>query len=51
MGLYKSAFEDLLSMGTRAYLIKDIDPEVLRAFTRKKGISHGIRHRANKKIL
>ncbi len=30
MNLYMSAFEDLLSMRTRAYLIKDIDPEILR---------------------
>ena len=30
MNLYMAAFEDLLSMRTRAYLVKDIDPEILR---------------------
>jgi len=30
MSLYMSTFEDLLSMKTRAFLVKDIDPEVLR---------------------
>ena len=30
MSLYMSAFEDLMSMKTRAFLVKDIDPEVLR---------------------
>jgi ATP-dependent Lhr-like helicase len=30
MSLYMSSFEDLLSMRTRAFLIKDIDPEVLK---------------------
>ncbi len=29
MNLYMSAFEDLLALRTRAYLIKDIDPEIL----------------------
>ena len=28
--LFMSAFEDLLSLRTRAYLIKDVDPEILR---------------------
>jgi len=39
MGLYKSAFEDLLSMGTRAYLIKDIDPEVLRRLLGRRALA------------
>ena len=39
MGLYKSAFEDLLSMGTRAYLIKDIDPEVLRKLLGRRALA------------
>ncbi len=30
MSLFMSAFEDLMSMKTRAFLVKDIDPEVLR---------------------
>ncbi|MBT4981792.1 MAG: hypothetical protein HOM85_01855, partial [Euryarchaeota archaeon] len=30
MSLYMSTFEDLLSMKTRAFLVKDIDPEILR---------------------
>ena len=30
MSLYMSSFEDLLSMKTRAFLVKDIDPEILR---------------------
>ena len=30
MTLFMSAFEDLLSLRTRAYLIKDVDPEILR---------------------
>ena len=30
MTLFMSSFEDLLSLRTRAYLIKDIDPEILR---------------------
>ena len=30
MNLYMAAFEDLLSMRTRAYLVKDIDPEILK---------------------
>ncbi len=30
MSLYMSSFEDLMSMKTRAYLVKDIDPEVLQ---------------------
>ena len=30
MRLYMSTFEDLLSMKTRAFLVKDIDPEILR---------------------
>ena len=30
MSLSMSAFEDLMSMKTRAFLVKDIDPEVLR---------------------
>jgi len=29
MGLFASAFEDLLAMRTRAYLIKDLDPEIV----------------------
>ena len=28
--LFMSSFEDLLSLRTRAYLIKDVDPEILR---------------------
>ena len=28
--LFISSFEDLLSLRTRAYLIKDVDPEILR---------------------
>ncbi len=39
MGLYKSSFEDLLSMGTRAYLIKDIDPEVLRRLLGRRALA------------
>ena len=30
MTLFMSSFEDLLSLRTRAYLIKDVDPEILR---------------------
>ena len=30
MSLYMSTFEDLLSMKTRAFLVKDIDPEILK---------------------
>ena len=30
MTLFMSSFEDLLSLRTRAYLIKDLDPEILR---------------------
>ena len=30
MSLFMSSFEDLLSMRTRAFLIKDIDPEILQ---------------------
>ena len=30
MSLYMSAFEDLLAMKTRAFLVKDIDPEILQ---------------------
>ena len=30
MTLFISSFEDLLSLRTRAYLIKDVDPEILR---------------------
>ena len=30
MSLYMSAFEDLMAMKTRAFLVKDIDPEILR---------------------
>jgi Lhr-like helicase len=30
MSLFMSAFEDLMAMKTRAYLVKDIDPEILR---------------------
>ena len=30
MNLYMAAFEDILSMRTRAYLVKDIDPEILK---------------------
>ena len=29
MSLYMSAFEDLMSMRTRAFLVKDIDPAIL----------------------
>ncbi len=39
MNLYMAAFEDLLSMRTRAYLVKDIDPEILKRLL-------GGRHRA-----
>ena len=30
MSLYMSTFEDLLSMKTRVFLVKDIDPEILK---------------------
>ena len=30
MSLYMSAFEDLMSMKTRAFLVKDIDPAILQ---------------------
>ena len=32
--LFMSSFEDLLSLRTRAYLIKDVDPEILRRLLR-----------------
>ena len=38
MSLYKSSFQDLLSMGTRAYLIKDMDTEVLRRLLGRKSL-------------
>lgn len=39
MNLYMSAFEDLLSMRTRAYLIKDIDPEILRRLLGQRALA------------
>ena len=39
MSLYASAFEDLLSMRTRAYLIKDIDPEILRRLLGQRSLA------------
>ena len=30
MSLFMSAFEDLMSMKTRAFLVKDIDPSILQ---------------------
>ncbi len=39
MALFSSAFEDLLAMRTRAYLIKDIDPDVLRRLLGDRSLS------------
>ena len=39
MNLYMSAFEDLLALRTRAYLIKDIDPEILRRLLGRRALA------------
>jgi ATP-dependent Lhr-like helicase len=51
MSLYKSAFEDLLSMGTRAYLIKDIDPEVLRRLLGRRALATELDEKQIKKFF
>ncbi|MDP7002667.1 MAG: DEAD/DEAH box helicase [Candidatus Thalassarchaeaceae archaeon] len=37
--LFMSSFEDLLSLRTRAYLIKDVDPEILRRLLGARSIA------------
>jgi len=38
MNLFMSAFEDLLSMRARAFLVKDIDPEILRRLLGRRAL-------------
>ena len=38
MNLYISAFEDLLTMRARAFLVKDIDPEILRRLLGRRAL-------------
>ena len=39
MSLYMSAFEDLMSMRTRAFLVKDIDPAILERLLGRRSLT------------
>ena len=51
MSLYMSAFEDLMSMRTRAFLVKDIDPAILERLLGRRSLGHGDDQRANQRLL